>query len=104
MDLNFENLTNTHIIADDVLIVGLDQGPVDEHDHDRYLLQVLNWCREVDLNLIAAKCIFKVKQVVFYGHLVHINGLSPEPRKVQVISKLASAIKQYRAPILHWHV
>ena len=41
MDLNFENLTNAHIIADDVLIVGSDLGPSDDHDHDRCLIQVL---------------------------------------------------------------
>ena len=44
MDLNFENLTNAHIIANDVLIVGLDQGPSNDRDHDRCLLQVLNQC------------------------------------------------------------
>ena len=38
MDLNFENLTNAHIIADYVVIVGPDQGPSDDHDHDRCLL------------------------------------------------------------------
>ena len=42
MDLNFENLTNTHIIVNDILIVGSDQGPLDDRDHDRCLLQVLN--------------------------------------------------------------
>ena len=88
MDLNFENLTNAHIIADDVLIVGSDLGPLDEHDHDRCLLQVLNWCTEVGLKLTAAKCIFKVKQVVFYRHLVHTNGLSPDPHKMQAISNM----------------
>ena len=88
MDLNFENLTNAHIIADDVLIVGSDLGPLDECDHDRCLLEVLNRCREVGLKLNAAKCIFKAKQVVFYGHLVHTNGLSPDPRKVQAISNM----------------
>ena len=86
MDLNFESLTNAHIIADDVLIVGSDLGTSDEHDHDRCLLQVLNRGREVSLKLNAAKCIFKEKQVVFYRHLVHTNGLSPDPWKVQVIS------------------
>ena len=83
MDLNFESLTNAHIIADDILIVGSDQGPSDDHDHDRCLLQVLNQCFEVELKLNAAKCIFKAKQVVFYGHLVHTKGLSPDPRKVK---------------------
>ena len=88
MDLNFESLTNVHTIADDVLILGSDLGPLDEQDHDRCLLQVLNWCREVSLKLNAAKCIFKAKQVVFYRYLVHANGLSPDLWKVQVISNM----------------
>ena len=88
MDLNFKNLTNAHIIANDVLIVGSDLGPSDDHDHDRCLIQVLNQCREVGLKFSAAKCIFKAKQVVFYGHLVHTKGLSPDPRKVEVISNM----------------
>ena len=44
MDLNFKNLTNAHIIADDILILGSDLEPSDDHDHDRCLIQVLNWC------------------------------------------------------------
>ena len=74
MDLNFENLTNAHIIANDILIVGSDLGPSDDHDHDRCLIQVLNHCQEVGIKLNAAKCIFKAKQVVFYGHLIHTKG------------------------------
>ena len=35
MDLNFENLTNAHIIANDILIFVSDLGPSDDHDHDR---------------------------------------------------------------------
>ena len=54
-------LYGLRFLADDVLIVSSDQGPVDEHDHDRCLLKVLNWCREVVLKLNAAKCIFKAK-------------------------------------------
>ena len=88
MGLNFTSLTNAHITADDVLIVGSDLGPLDEYDHDRCLLQVLNQCREVGLKLNAAKCIFKAKQLVFYGHLVHTRGLSPDPRKVQTITNM----------------
>ena len=65
MDLNFESLTNAHIIANDVLKVGSDQGPLDDHDHDRCLFQVLNRCSKIGLKLNAAKCIFKAKQVVF---------------------------------------
>ena len=88
MDLNFESRTNAHIIADDILIIDSDLGPLDEHDQDRCLLQVFNRCREVGLKLNAAKCIFNAKQVVFYSHLVHTNGLSPDPSKVQAISNM----------------
>ena len=88
MDLNFENLTNAHIIANDVLIVGTDLRPSDDHDHDRCLIQVLNRCQEVGLKLNAAKCIFKAKQVVFYGHLIHTKGLSPDPREVEAITNM----------------
>ena len=86
MDLNFKNLTNAHIIADDILIVGTDLGPSDDRDNDRCLIQALNYCQEVGLKLNAAKCIFKAKEVVFYGHLVHTKGLSPDPRKVETIT------------------
>ena len=82
MHLNFENLTNAYIIADDVLIVGSNLGLSDDCDHDRCLIQVLNHCQEIGFKLNAAKCIFKAKQVVFYRHLVHTKGLSPDPRKV----------------------
>ena len=88
IDLNFESLTNAHIITDDILIVGSDLGSFDKQDHDRCLLEVLNQCREVSLKLNAAKCTFKAKQVVFYGHLVHTNGSSPDPQKVQAISNM----------------
>ena len=50
---------------------------------------MLNQCREVSLKFNAAKCIFKAKQVVFYRHLVHTNGLSPDPCKVQMISNMS---------------
>ena len=88
MDLNFENLTNAHIIANNILIVGSDLGPSDDHDHDRCLIQILNCCQEVGLKLNSAKCIFKAKRVVFNGHLVHTKGLSADPRKVEAISNM----------------
>ena len=88
MDLIFKKLTNAHIIADNILIVGTDLGPSDDRDHDRCLIQVLNHCQEVGLKLNAAKCIFKAKQVVFYGHLVHTKGPSPDPRKAEAITNM----------------
>ena len=64
MDLNFESLTNAHIIADDILIVGSDFGPLDEYGHHRCLLQVLNWCREAGLNP--------------FPHTEHLHNCAPD--------------------------
>ena len=103
MDLNFESLTNAHIIANDVLIVGSELGPLDEQDHGRCLLQVLSQCREVSLKLNAAKCIFKAKQVDFYRHLVHTNGLSPDPRKYR-LSQTCQCYQTKLTSVLYWNV
>ena len=58
MDLNFKAIIKgTHIITDDVLIVGNDSSTTRSHDH--HLIQVLNKCHEIDLKLNPDKCIFK---------------------------------------------
>ena len=85
MDLNFRAINNgTHIIADDVLIVGDTSNSSQGHDH--HLLQVLNKCREVGLKLNPDKCIFKSMQVLFFGHLVTSTGLKPDPKKIKAIA------------------
>ena len=94
MDLNFESLTNAHIITDDILIVGSDLGPLDKHDHDRCLLQLLNQCREVNLKLNATKCIFKAKQVVFYRHFGTYQWFESRSPECTSNLKHASPIKQ----------
>ena len=59
MGLNFESLTNAQIIADDVLIVGSDQGPMDDHDHNRCLLQVSNRCSAVQPKTLCCQMCFQ---------------------------------------------
>ena len=54
MDLHFEGINSTtNVIANDIMI----HGESDEQ-HDRYLLQVLNKCREIGLKLNPDKCQF----------------------------------------------
>ena len=73
MDLNFKAINEgTHIITDDVLIVGSDSSTTRGHDY--HLLQVLNKCHEIGLKLNPDKCIFKSTQVLFFGHLVTSDG------------------------------
>ena len=88
IDLNFKSINKgTHIIANDVLIVGNGKETqaklTDTHDYQ--LLQVLNKSREISLKLNADKCTFKSSQVLFYGHLVSNVGLKADSKKVELI-------------------
>ena len=84
MDLNIRIINKgTHIITDNVLIVGDDSNSAGNHNH--HLLQVLNKCREIGLRLNPDKCIFKSMQVLFFGHLVTSTGLKPDPKKITAI-------------------
>ena len=70
MDLNFKVINrDTHIIADDVLIVG-NADLSSDRSHGYHLIQVLNKCHEIGLKLNPDKCIFKSTRVLFFGHLV----------------------------------
>ena len=71
MDLNFK-----------VLIVGSDSNPSTTGSHD------LNKCCEIGLKLNLDKCIFKSTQVLFFGHLVTSDGLKPDPKKINTITKM----------------
>ena len=85
MDLNFKAINKgTHIIADDILIVGNDSS----EGHDHHLVQGPNKCCEIGLKLNPDKCIFKSMQVLFFGHLVTKNGLKPDPKKVNAIANM----------------
>ena len=88
MDLNLKAINKgTHIIADDILIIGnADSDPTDSHD--QCLIQVLNKCHEVGLKLNPNKCIFKMMQVLFYGHLVTNIGIKPDPSKITAIANM----------------
>ena len=88
MDLNFKAINDgTHVIADDVLIVG-DSSKAGTGNHDHQLIQVLNKCCEIGLKLNADKCFFKSTQVLFFGHLVTSMGLKPDPKKIETIVQM----------------
>ena len=87
MDLNFKAINKgTHIIANDVLIVGSDSSSTESHDY--HLIQVLNKCHKIGLKLNPDKCIFKSMQVLFFRHLVTSDGLKPDPRKINAIANM----------------
>ena len=89
MDLNFKAINeDTHIITNDVLIVGSDSNSSTTGSHDHHLVQVLNKCHEVGLKLNRDKCIFKSMQVLFFRHLVTSDRLKPDHKKINAITKM----------------
>ena len=82
MDINFHDINSTtNIITDDVMI----HGNTDE-EHDCHLIQVLNKCCEIGLNLNPDKCEFGKPEITFYGNVVSNQGFKPDPQKVDAIS------------------
>ena len=89
MDLNFKAINEgMHVIAYDVLIVGDSSQTDTTGNHDIWLIQLLNKCREIGLKLNADKCIFKSTQVLFFRHLVTNIGLMPDPKKIEAIVQM----------------
>ena len=87
MDLNFKAINDgTHVIVDDVLIVG--DSSKTTGNHDQRLIKVLNKCHEIGLKLNPDKCIFKSTEVLFFGHLVTSMGLKPDPKKIEAIVQM----------------
>ena len=88
MDLNFKAINDgTHIIANDILIVG-NNDSISTRSHDYRLIQVLNKCCEIGLKLNPDKCIFKSMQVLFFRHLVTSTGLKSNPKKVKAVTSM----------------
>ena len=71
------------VYMDDILIYGES-----ESKHDESLNKVLSIVKSSGLKLNKKKCIFKVRQVTFLGHLVTDSGISATPDKIEAISQL----------------
>ena len=84
MDLHFIGINSTtNVITDEVII-----HRESDEQNDKHLLQVLNKCREIGLKLNPDKCQFGQDSVQFYRNTVSKHGLSPDPRKVNVIIRM----------------
>ena len=73
-----EGLPGVECIADDLLIHG-----VDEAEHDRHLRGLLERCLRKNISLSRKKCLFRVPEVKFVGHLLTQEVLKPDPTKVE---------------------
>ncbi|KAL4153886.1 hypothetical protein QTP88_001719 [Uroleucon formosanum] len=65
---------------DDIVVHGASL-----RDHQEKLRHVFNRLRTHTLQLEPQKCAFLRKEVLYLGHIINENGVSPDPKKIQCI-------------------
>ena len=69
--------------ADDILVYGEDM-----QQHNENLHQVLTRLREEGLTLNEGKCEFAKDSIMFLGHRVTADGMTPDPGKIRAIMEM----------------
>ena len=80
-DAIFLDIPGVTGIADDMIIYRRS-----DLEHDKHLLNFLEVCRKNTLTLNPDKMQFRLPQVSFFGHQWSAKGLSPDPKKIAVMS------------------
>ena len=73
------DMPNVFGIADDILVIGYDDGT----DHDAMMHKVLQRCKEVNLKLNKEKCHFRCTSIPFFGEVMLRRGVQPDSQKHQ---------------------
>jgi len=68
------------VFIDDILVYSRTQ-----EDHEKHLRTVLHTLREKKLYAKFSKCEFWLGSVSFLGHVVSIDGIKVDPKKVEVV-------------------
>ncbi|XP_063955561.1 uncharacterized protein K02A2.6-like [Lytechinus pictus] len=79
----FSDIEGLEVLVDDILIYGPSESV-----HDQRLKQVLERCREKCIKLNPDKCHIRQTQVTYMGHIVSTEGLKPDPKKIEAITKM----------------
>ncbi|XP_063965835.1 uncharacterized protein K02A2.6-like [Lytechinus pictus] len=79
----FSDIEGVEVLVDDILIYGPSESV-----HDQRLKQVLERCREKCIKLNPDKCHIRQTQVTYMGHIVSTEGLKPDPKKIEAITKM----------------
>ena len=80
--------------SDDILVYGQNQD-----DHDKALRRVFQRLKDKRLTLNRGKCEFNRDSIEFYGFTFGKGGVSPDPKKVDAIRKMAvpQSVKEVRS-------
>lgn len=75
--LNFESC---FVYLDDIIVFGRNL-----RHHNQNLVKVLSRLRDVNLKLNPSKCDFLRTHVLYLGHVISADGVSPDPEKIRVL-------------------
>lgn len=73
---------NTVNYIDDIIVFGAT-----EEEHDQALSEVMKVLKERDVLLNHEKCLFKVQELEFLGHIISVNGIRPTVGKTEALEK-----------------
>lgn len=76
----FGDIQGVAIVFDDIIIAASSM-----EEHDNILRQLLERARQVNVRFNRSKLQLTVQSVVYLGHVVSSNGISPDPSKVRAI-------------------
>ena len=68
---------------DDIIVFGRNQD-----EHDSRLQSVLKTIKKAGVTLNKEKCEFNRDRLVFLGHVINKDGISPDPEKTAAVSKM----------------
>src|SRR3569623_390116 len=91
-------------VNDKFVVVYLDDIPIhskSEEEHERHLRLVLQRLREHEFYANLKKCEFKKEEIAFLGHIVGVNGIKVDPKKVQEVTDW-EVPKDLHGPFLPW--
>ena len=71
--------------VDDILVSGRDKN-----EHDSRLHAVMKRLEAAGVTLNKEKCQFSCTKIVFLGHVIDANGISPDPHKTEAIRNMKS--------------
>lgn len=74
------NFNSCFVYLDDLIVFGNSL-----QNHNQNLVKILNRLRQVNLKLNPSKCTFMKKDILYLGHVISSNGISPDINKVSVV-------------------
>lgn len=84
-----DGLEGVFCIADDIVIAGVGTNTEEANrSHDDRLQALLQRCKDKGIVLNEQKFVLRESKLVFMGHVISNEGISPDPAKVQAIKDM----------------